>query len=101
MLIILNHTIIPEFQAFYNSFDVEISKTQLILSSILIYLPKALLIITLICLIFSYLFYKIIKTLSINLKYSIILKIPILRTFLNFIKLTDFLQNLHCFTKTA
>lgn len=101
MLIILNHTIIPEFQALYNSFDIEISKTQLILSSILIYLPKTLLIITLNCLIFSYLFYKITKKLSINLKYRIILKIPILRTFLNFIKLTDFLQNLHCFIRTV
>lgn len=86
MLIILNHTIIPEFQALYNSFDIEISKTQLILSSILIYLPKTLLIITLNCLIFSYLFYKITKKLSINLKYRIILKIPILRTFFKFYK---------------
>ncbi|RIL81139.1 type II secretion system F family protein, partial [Staphylococcus cohnii] len=45
-----------------------------------------LLIITLNCLIFSYLFYKITKKLSINLKYRIILKIPILRTFFKFYK---------------
>lgn len=86
MLVILNHTIIPEFHSLYNSFDVEISKTQLILSSLLIYLPKTLLIILFSCLIFSYLFYKSTKKLPINLKYRIILKIPILRTFFKFYK---------------
>ncbi|MCY1038439.1 competence type IV pilus assembly protein ComGB [Staphylococcus nepalensis] len=86
MLIVLNHTIIPEFQLLYKNFDVELSTIQFILSSILTHLPKTLLVTLLTILLCVLLFYKYIKKLPIKAKYKIILRIPIVRKFFKFYK---------------
>ncbi|WP_440858307.1 competence type IV pilus assembly protein ComGB [Staphylococcus shinii] len=81
MLIVLNHTIIPEFQNLYHSMGVEISLTQRYLSFIILNLPSFLFYLLIVALIFIILFYLVYVKLPINHKLKIMLSIPIVSKF--------------------
>lgn len=61
MIIILNHTIVPEFRSLYLNMGVELSKIQIVLSSLIFNLPLILLlifIVTLFCVFFLVNYYR-------------------------------------------
>lgn len=78
MLVILNHTIIPEFHDLYESMDVLISTVQLYLTQIIINLPSIICYFIFIILLIIVIVKILYRKLPIKYKHQFVLTIPIL-----------------------
>ncbi|UQW80329.1 competence type IV pilus assembly protein ComGB [Staphylococcus edaphicus] len=86
MLIILNHTIIPEFQNLYSNMDVSISPLQSYLSLFISNLPTFLLYCTIFLVLSTLSFLIIFRKAPIVTKHKLILAIPIISKFFKLYK---------------
>nr|WP_275432145.1 competence type IV pilus assembly protein ComGB [Staphylococcus sp. ACRSN] len=79
LIIILNNTIIPEFNELYNTMGVQLSTTQSLFTAIIFKLPLFIFIFIITTIIFIILARFFYQRTSISLKHKIILTIPILK----------------------
>ncbi|WP_251942891.1 MULTISPECIES: competence type IV pilus assembly protein ComGB [Staphylococcus] len=86
MLVVLNQTIIPEFESLYQNMDVQVSNLQLYLSLFIMTLPRNLFLTFILLLILSLLLLLIFRKLSIYNKHRFLLFIPIIRQFFKLYK---------------
>ncbi|MDG0842542.1 type II secretion system F family protein [Staphylococcus equorum] len=86
MLIVVNHTIIPEFQNLYSNMDVQTSTLQQFLSTLIIGLPTFITYFIIFLLITSIAFILYYNTLSIQHKHKVVLTFPIIRKFFKLYK---------------
>lgn len=101
MLIILNRTIIPEFQNLYNSMDVSISPLQLYLSLFITNLPSYLFLSSVVFILISFGTFLIYRKSSIEIKHKIILSIPIISKFFKLYKTFCLSSELSLFYKNG
>lgn len=86
MLIVLNHTIIPEFQNLYNNMDVQISTLQQFLSTCILCFPTFISYLIILLFITTIAFTLYYNTLSIQHKHKLVLALPIIRKFFKLYK---------------
>lgn len=86
MLIVLNHTIIPEFQNLYNNMDVQISALQQFLSTCILCFPAFISYLIILLFITTIAFILYYNTLSIQNKHKLVLALPIIRKFFKLYK---------------
>ncbi|MEB6289978.1 type II secretion system F family protein [Staphylococcus xylosus] len=86
MLIIINHTIIPEFQNLYHNMGVEISSVQRDLSFIILNLPSFIWYLLLVILLTLVLFWLLYIKLPIHYKLKLMLSMPIVSKFFKLYK---------------
>ncbi|MGQ5219111.1 competence type IV pilus assembly protein ComGB [Staphylococcus equorum] len=86
MLIVLNHTIIPEFQNLYNNMDVQISTLQQFLSTCILCFPTFISYLIILLFITTIAFILYYNTLSIQHKHKLVLALPIIRKFFKLYK---------------
>ena len=86
MLIVLNHTIIPEFQNLYNNMDVQISTLQQFLSTCILCFPAFISYLIILLFITTIAFILYYNTLSIQHKHKLVLALPIIRKFFKLYK---------------
>ncbi|MBN6755481.1 MULTISPECIES: competence type IV pilus assembly protein ComGB [Staphylococcus] len=101
MLIILNHTIIPEFQNLYSSMDVSISPLQLYLSLFITNLPSYFLYSSIIFILIILGIFIIYRKSSIEIKHKILLSIPIISKFFKYYKTFYLASELSLFYKNG
>lgn len=86
MLIILNHTIIPEFQNLYHNMGVEITSVQRNLTFIIVNLPSFIWYLIIVVLITLVLFWLLYIKLSVHYKLKLMLSMPIVSKFFKLYK---------------
>ncbi|MEB8107046.1 type II secretion system F family protein [Staphylococcus equorum] len=86
MVIVLNHTIIPEFQNLYNNMDVQISTLQQFLSTCILCFPTFISYLIILLFITTIAFILYYNTLSIQHKHKLVLALPIIRKFFKLYK---------------
>ncbi|WP_436853968.1 competence type IV pilus assembly protein ComGB [Staphylococcus caeli] len=101
MLVVINHTIIPEFQNLYQNLDVNISPIQFYLSSFILQLPQMLFYIFICLFLIFLIFFLGYKKLSIENKLRFILHIPIVSKFFRLYKTFQISSELSLFYKNG
>lgn len=81
LIIILNHTVMPEFQSMYQSMDIKENPLQHMLQRFIAYFPYIFLITLIICLLFYCLFKKWLNRQSMSRQIKILSHLPILNSY--------------------
>ena len=101
ILIVLNMTVIPQFQQLYSTMNVELSIFQNILTTLITQLPKTLGIISLILIIGIFILLRYFRKLSIKKQIYYILKVPILQSYDKILRTYQFSNELSRFYKNS
>lgn len=101
MLIVLNMTVIPQFQQLYSTMNVELSTFQNILTFIITKLPNFLFLFLILSMIIYFSFITLLNKLPIDKKIDYILKIPILNSYYKIYRTYQFSNELSLFYKNG
>ena len=93
MLIVLNMTVIPQFQQLYATMNVQLSTLQNILTVFITKLPAFVLLLTFCSIVIYIIIYKLLNKIPINKKIKYIVEIPLSILTIKYSELIKYLMN--------